>query len=195
MMKNNLQALLRATYQYPTLEEEDLQKVMALHQVLEVKKGEHILRKGAIAEQYYIVVEGLLRSYVHDAKGDEITTNFYSTNDLVIEVASIFTETPTQENMQALNDCVLLVLSYEEFQALFLSIPAVAEWGRMWMTFSLTQQKERMLNMLTKTAQERYLELMEIHPEIVQNAPLKYIATYLGVTDTSLSRIRKDISK
>ena len=67
------------------------------------------------------------------------------------------------------------------------------EWGRAWFTFQLFTMKERSLGTITETAKNRYLKLMKDKPEILLNAPLKQIATFLGITDTSLSRIRKEI--
>ena len=69
------------------------------------------------------------------------------------------------------------------------------EWGRLWFTFQLFSLKQRTVNMLTETATQRYLTLLKNKPQIIQNAALKQIASYLGITDTSLSRIRKEITK
>lgn len=194
-MKINIDEIIKKIYQYPTLKEADLNLLKEQHHIVNFPKGAFLLKKGQIAKSYYILLDGIIRSYVTNADGMEITTSFYGKYDLVIEVASIFTQTPTQENVQTLSDTTLLEISYDDFQELFLNTPAIAEWGRMWMTFSLTQTKERMLNMITVTAQKRYEQLVASHPEILQNVPLKYIASYLGITDTSLSRIRKEFSK
>lgn len=190
-----INAVLKQVYQYPTLTEKDLAQVMQAHQILEIKKGTNWLKAGQISKSYAIVLKGLLRSVVIDAVENEITTNFFGPNELVIEVSSLFAQRPTQETIQAITDCTIISIDFDTFQELFINIPSFAEWGRMWMTFALTQQKERMLDMLTKTANERYLQLLSAQPHVIQTAPLKYIATYLGITDTSLSRIRKELSK
>lgn len=135
----------------------------------------------------------MVRSYVTDPNGNEITTGFYTPGFIVIEVASLFQQQPSLENFHALTDVSLWELKFDDFQQLFREIPAFAEWGRTWMTQALSQQKQRMLDMITKPAHERYSQLLCTHPEILRDAPLKHIATYLGVTDTSLSRIRKEI--
>jgi CRP-like cAMP-binding protein len=190
-----MENLLRNIYHYPSLKEIDLQKIIAMHHLVHIKKGELILREGQIAKTYGIILNGLIRSYVIDATGNEITTGFFGDTELYIEVASLFKQEPTQEYYQALTDCTLYEINFTEFQSLFINIPAFAEWGRAWMTQALSQQKERMLNMITRSAQERYLQLVQEKPQIIQNAALKYIASYLGITDTSLSRIRKEIIK
>jgi len=95
--------------------------------------------------------------------------------------------------MQCLTDCVLWQIDYDHFQELFHQIPAMREWGRAWMVFELYLAKKRATEMITEPATQRYLHLMQEKPQIIQQAPLKHIASYLGVTDTSLSRIRKEI--
>ncbi|CAN5362663.1 hypothetical protein BH23BAC3_BH23BAC3_13890 [soil metagenome] len=84
-------------------------------------------------------------------------------------------------------------MSFENFQRLFQNTDGFSEWGRTWMSGALFSSKQRSLSMITESATERYLTLQKEHPEIIQQAPLKYIASYLGITDTSLSRIRKEL--
>ncbi len=186
--------LLRAVYQYPGLNDQEIQLILNRHKQIELKKGSFLLQVPEVSTSYYILYDGLMRSYVHDAAGNEITTNFFSNSDIVIEVASLFKQQATQENIQALSNCILFEISFQDFQEIFVTIPAFAEWGRMWMTMALSQQKERMLNMITQSAPQRYLQLLNEKPQVVQQAPLKYIASYLGITDTSLSRVRKEIT-
>lgn len=187
--------LLELIYNYPSLKDFEIQKIIEQHTCVTLKKGEFLLKEGQISKEYYILTKGLVRSYVIGPQGHEITTGFCGENEVVIEVASVFGQVPTQEYYQCLTDCTLYKIIYDDFQKLFLTIPAFAEWGRMWMTAALTQQKDRMLNMLTQSAQDRYISLLEHNPQVFQIAQLKHIASYLGITDTSLSRIRKEINK
>jgi CRP/FNR family transcriptional regulator, anaerobic regulatory protein len=80
------------------------------------------------------------------------------------------------------------------FQQLFHSIPNFAEWGRAWMSNELFQFKLRSVSIITDSATDRYKALVQNQSQIILQAPLKCIATYLGITDSSLSRIRKEIS-
>lgn len=147
-----------------------------------------------MANEYYILEDGLVRTFVHNYNGDEITTEFFTDNDIVIVPTSLFQRIPSQENLQALTDCILWKIDFNDFQRLFHSMPGFVEWGRSWFTTQLFVVKQRSLDMIMETATSRYLKLLQQKPKIVQHAPLKQIASYLGVTDTSLSRIRKDIS-
>ncbi len=158
-------------------------------------KNEFLLKEGKISNEYIFLLEGFVRSYTHDIEGNDITTNFYSKNQIVLETSSFFNRTPTQENFQALTDCKGLVINYEDMQMLFHSIPEFREFGRKVLVQGITVLKQRMLSMINQTAEQRYENLIKTKPEILQNAPLKNIATYLGITDTSLSRIRKEFAK
>ncbi|RYZ86053.1 MAG: Crp/Fnr family transcriptional regulator, partial [Moraxellaceae bacterium] len=156
-------SLLQRLYQFPGLQGNDLKQVIGSHELQTFKKGENIASAGSIARQYHIVSTGMVRSYVMDPNGNEITTGFYKPGDIVIEVASFFRQQPSLENFQALTGVTLHKLGFDEFQQMFRDMPALAEWGRMWMTQALSLQKQRMLDMIIKTAQERYVELLETH--------------------------------
>ncbi len=185
--------ILKFVYQHPLFESADLELIYQSHKRIELNKGDFLLKKDQIANSYAIIESGLIRTYLYDYDGNEITTGFSGVNEVAIEVASIFQRIPTQEYMQCLTDCVLWQIDYDHFQELFHEIPAMREWGRAWMAFELYLSKKRATEMITEPATQRYLHLMQEKPQIIQQAPLKYIASYLGVTDTSLSRIRKEI--
>jgi CRP-like cAMP-binding protein len=159
------------------------------------KKGDHLLREGMIANEYLLLSNGWIRHYVNDTEGNEITLNFYTENQLVFEVASFFRRVPTEENFEALSDCEGWVLTYEKLNHLFHTIPEFREFGRSVLVNGFIGFKQRTLAMINKTAEQRYQHLLATSPEIFQYVPLKYIASYLGVTDTSLSRIRKSLSQ
>lgn len=185
--------VLRQVYQHPLFQQQDLEMLFATHEKISCHKGDFLLRKGQVSNTYYIVEFGLLRSFVYDYEGHEITTDFMCNNELVIEVASIFHRIPTNEYIQCLTDCTLWKIDVDAFQSLFETIPALAEWGRAWMAYQLFLGKKRSLEMISLSASDRYQQLLDEKPQILQQAPLKHIATYLGITDTSLSRIRKEI--
>lgn len=181
-------------YNHPSMKQEDYLKLKKAHSRIAFSKNDILLNEGKTSNEYYLIEEGLFRAYVHDFNGNEITTQFFGQNEILIEVASLFLRVPSKENLQALTDGFAWKIEFDTFQKLFSSIQGFTEWGRSWMTNQLFISKQRALNMLTQSATERYLNLIKDQPDIIKEVPLKYIATYLGVTDTSLSRIRKEIS-
>ena len=136
-----------------------------------------------------------MRAFACDTDGNDITTNFYSSNQVVFEVSSFFTRTISKENVQATVDCSGWYITYEQLNDLFHSLPEFREFGRAVLVKGFSSLKARMLSMITETAEQRYDMLLQNNPEIFQHAALKHIASYLGITDTSLSRIRKEFSK
>jgi CRP-like cAMP-binding protein len=159
-----------------------------------IAKNGYQLREGHISNEYLFLEEGFMRAFAHAVDGHEVTTAFYSANEVVFEVSSFFNRTPSKENIQALTDCLVWYITYEQLNILFHSIPAFREFGRSILVKGFTALKARMLATITETAEERYAHLLATSPELFQHAPLKYIASYLGVTDTSLSRIRKEFA-
>jgi len=161
----------------------------------EIFKGEFFLKEGQIANQYLILEDGFMRAYSFDIDGNEVTTAFYNKAQPIFEVASFFNRIPSRENIEALTHCKGWVITYEQLNMLFHSIPEFRDFGRSVLVKGFASLKTRMLSMITETAEERYLSLLKSNPEIFQNASLKHIASYLGITDTSLSRVRKEMSK
>lgn len=178
---------------FPFFFEEELTEIFQAHEKVVFQKGDFILEEGKTANEYYILEKGLARSFVTDFNGNDVTTHFFVENEIVIEVSSLFQRIPTQENIVCITDCELLKIDFDTFQELYHKIQNLSEWGRAWMSQELFAYKQRSVEMFTLSATKRYLNLLEQKPQVVQFAPLKQIASYLGVTDTSLSRIRKEI--
>lgn len=185
---------LREVYRHPLLTEEDLKAISDMHTEVVLKKGDLFLKRGERSNSYLILENGLMRSFVYDYNGNEITTNFFSNHEVVIEVLSLFQQTLSDEYIQALTDCVCWEIDLDRFEMLYHSIQGLNEWGRAWMSEQLFRSKQRSLEMITQMAKERYLKLIKEKPQVIKQAPLKQIATYLGITDTSLSRIRKELT-
>lgn len=185
--------LLGKIYDHPLIRPSDFDAIMGAHNKFTFSKGHFFLNIGANANEYFIIEKGLARAYVIDPIGNDITTDFFEEGDIAIEVSSLFMGIPSQENIQALTDGVAWKIDLDEFQDLFQSTNGISEWGRAWFSRQLFQTKQRAIDMITKTATDRYLYLARTKPQIIQKAQLKQIASYLGVTDTSLSRIRKEI--
>ncbi|RZL20364.1 MAG: Crp/Fnr family transcriptional regulator [Pedobacter sp.] len=186
---------LQTIYQHPLITAAEMESICNAHKKVSFSKGEFILKKGEISKSYLCIEQGLIRAYVYDFNGNEISTGFIGKNEIAIDVVSLFHQIPTVEYLQALTDCECYRIDFEEFQVLYHGIKGFNEWGRSWMSESLFQLKQRTIAMITDSAADRYRSLRTQHPQILQQAPLKHIASYLGITDTSLSRIRNELSR
>lgn len=160
-----------------------------------ISKNQLQLTAGKICDEYLFLEKGYMRAFAHDTEGNEVTTNFYTQGQLIFEVSSFFNRTRSQENIQALTDCAGWGINYEQLNNLFHTLPEFRDFGRSVLVKGFAALKIRTLAMITETAEQRYEQLLATNPEIFQHAPLKNIASYLGVTDTSLSRIRKELVK
>jgi CRP-like cAMP-binding protein len=158
-------------------------------------KGEVLLHEGKIASHYWFVESGFIRSFATDLNGNDVTTHFYSRRDVVIDWPSFFLRNPMREQIHALTDCVCWQLDFGTFQEFFHSMEAFREAGRSRLVKSYFELKAHRVSLITDQAKDRYLRLLHERPELIQNVSLKHIASYLGVTDTSLSRIRKEVAK
>lgn len=186
--------IFSSTYRHPLLTEEDLNKIESAHNRLRFGKGHVLLQEGQTANEYYILESGLIRAYVLDYEGNEITTEFFTEGEIVIVPTSLFQRIPSSETLVTVTDAILWKINFDEFQKLYHSIQGFSEWGRSWFSTQLFSMKQRSLDMITETATHRYLKLMKEKPQIIRYVPLKQIASYLGITSSSLSRIRKEIA-
>ena len=191
MNRQNIQNYIQSTIQMP---EEKAKILSDKFELFELPKNEILITENHISKNTYILESGFIRSFTLDSTGNEVTTNIYSPFCFINDVMAFFKQQPASENFQTMTDCKLWMMSYEDVQANFHGIPEFREFGRMMLITNYTVLKTRMLGMIKDTAENRYLKLMSQHPDIFQNVSLKIIASYLGITDTSLSRIRKEIT-
>lgn len=190
--RENIQNYIQAIVKMPI----DKAKILAdKFELVEIPKDELIVIENKPTKNTYILESGFIRSFTLGIDGNEVTTNIYAPFCFVNDLLAFFKQQPASENFQTLTPCKLWKMSYEDVQTNFHNIPEFREFGRMMLVTNYSILHQRMLGMIKDTAEIRYSKLMEKHPTIFQNVPLKMIASYLGITDTSLSRIRKKISK
>ncbi len=173
--------------------QEELRQIIPYYQQVTFKKNDYLLKQGQVENKYWFIESGFIRSYVIDTEGNDITFNLYAAGDVVIDYPSMFFFTPTRENIQTLSDCVCWEIKFDDFQAMFNDIVNFREQQRGLLLKSYFALKEHNISLIADHAKDRYLKFLKEKPHIIQNVPLKYIATLLGITDTSLSRIRKEI--
>lgn len=186
-------ALIRSIRQTLAMSGDTAEQIVLRFQPIRFEKNDYVLKERRTCDANYFIHRGIMRSYSIDLEGNEVTTAFYSENSFVSDLLSFFNRTPSKENIQAVTPCDAWYMSYDDMQECFHAMPEFREFGRLKLVNSYSALKERMLSMLQETAEQRYNALIDSHPEIFQHVPLKHIASYLGITDTSLSRIRKEL--
>ena len=185
---------LHSIFSQTDFKESELETILTKFKQVKFSKNDYLLQEGKTENQYWFLESGFVRSFVNDTNGNDITTNFYSSTDIVIDWSSFFLRNPSRENIQALTDCICWQLDFENFQQLFHSIETFREHGRRRLVSSYFALKNHSVSIIADQAKERYIQLLKDKPHIVQNVSLQHIATFLGITKYSLSRIRKGIS-
>jgi CRP-like cAMP-binding protein len=158
---------------------------------VKLTKGENILEKGARCSHLYFTESGLLRGYYFD-ESKEITHWFAREGEFATGFYSFISKEPSFEYIQALEDCLLTQITYPDLQKLYATFPETERLGRIITENYYLKLEERLLSLQFKTAKERYNSLLERNPKLLQRVALGQIASYLGITQETLSRIRAE---
>jgi len=185
---------LKSIFSSPNFSESEFEQIVSKFKKVSFLKNEYLLQEGKTENHYWFLESGIVRSFVNDTHGNDITTNFYAQGDIVIDWSSFFLRNPTRENIQALTDCHAWSLDFDSFQYFFNSVEAFREQGRKRLVSSYFALKNQSVSLIADEAKERYLRLLKEKPHLIQNVSLQHIASYLGITKYSLSRIRKEVS-
>ncbi|RMG31793.1 MAG: Crp/Fnr family transcriptional regulator [Bacteroidetes bacterium] len=157
-----------------------------------LKKGEYLYREGGICHKLAFVLRGLIRSFYH-IEGEEVTRFIVWENFFVTAFSSFISRKSSNENIQAIEDSHVLVICYEDLQHLYRKHPSWQELGRRLVEESHLRLEQRVLSLLTHTAEQRYRALAITQPELLRRVPLQYIASLLGIKPETLSRIRRKV--
>ncbi len=155
-------------------------------------KGFHVLESGKVEKNIFFIKKGIVRAYT-SVDGKEITFWVGKEGATLVSMKGYVNDEPGYETMELMEDSALYVLERQKLKELFLNDLHIANWGRRYAEMELLATEERLISMLSAIASERYNELMKKEPDLLQRLPLGSIATYLGITQTSLSRIRAKV--
>lgn len=157
------------------------------------KKGTILLKEGEISKFSFFNIEGCVRSYsLHE--GEEKTTYFYTENQFITSYKSFTKQIPSKHFLQCIEDCTLGILSYESEKKLLSLSPKFEFLSRMILEEELGSYQDILSAYITEKPEVRYKNLLDLKPNLVQRIPQYQLASYLGVTPESLSRIRKRIT-
>lgn len=178
-----------------SIRDEVVEKITETFKQFELKDNTILLDQNTISTKTYFLEKGYVRSYLLNEDNEEITTNIYAAPCFVNDFLSFFRQQPIKEIYQTLTDCTFWETGLENVQHNFHNIPEFREFSRLLFVLNYYNIHDRLIEMASQKASTRYFNLMKKDPEIFQHVPLKIIASYLGIKDSSLSRIRRDIHK
>jgi CRP-like cAMP-binding protein len=185
---------IRATIPNFIVSDSGIEKIVQSFEWMPLAKGEYLLKQGRVSG-YYVLLSGHMRAYIMNDAGQDVTTNFYTGERVVFEASSFFLRQPSQENIVALTDCEGYYTSFDTLNVIFHEVPEFREFGRAILVKEFIAAQQQKLAFFNQSAEQRYLQLMNHSKDLMQVAQLRHIASFLGVTDTSLSRIRRALSR
>jgi CRP-like cAMP-binding protein len=175
--------------QFNIVPQEELERVAPHVREIRLDKNEHWLRPGQTCRHLAFIQSGLLRSYFN-GKGEEHTNCIRFAGDVMTAYTSFITGHASLEGLQALTPCTLEVLPKDIMETHYRTSRAWQELGRMFAELAYIELEERVQSFQLLTAAERYAQLMDKHPQLILEIPLQHIASYLGISRETLSRIR-----
>ncbi len=181
--------LFRFFRQHNTLSKEAEKAIAAISSIISVKKNKDLQSIGHTCKTIYFINKGIARIY-YFKDGIDITENFYFENSIIARVESLFTGKPSRKAIQILEDAEIVGINSNQLFKLYDSFPEIERLFRKIFEAAYVETVHRIEGIQFHTAEERYKALLQEAPDVLMRIPLKYVASYLGITQVSLSRIR-----
>jgi CRP/FNR family transcriptional regulator, cyclic AMP receptor protein len=175
--------------------DEELEIFDELLQQKSVPKKTFLLQEGEVCNFEAYVVKGCIRTYFINENGFEVILQFAVEDWWVSDIASFYEQTPSSLFIETIEDCELLTFNPETKEELLARVPKFERVFRLMLQRNLTATQNRLINTISKTAQEKYLDFIERYPTIPQRVPQHYIAAYLGISPEFLSKVRTKLAK
>ena len=174
---------------YNTLSKEAENAIAEISEIIFVKKNKDLQPIGHTCKTIYFIKKGVARIY-YFKDGIDITESFFFENSIIARVESLFTGKPSRKAIQVLEDAEIIAINANELFKLYDSFPEIERLFRKIFEAAYVDTVNRIEGIQFHSAEERYKALLAEAPNVIQRIPLKYVASYLGITQVSLSRIR-----
>ena len=181
--------------QISDLREETFNVLQNCFDPIELKKQEFFIREGRYAKQIGFLKKGIVRAFFVNNEGKEYNKQFFVGPSIIGAYTSLLTNQPNKIAQQALTDCQILVADFKTIESLYEKYHDLERLGRKIAEYYFLEKEQKELEMGLLDADKRYLLMRERFPRIENIIPQYYIASYLGISPTQLSRIRKKISQ
>jgi CRP-like cAMP-binding protein len=185
-------ALKKFLSKFDTFSQEEIDAIVEKTKIGFFKKGTILLREGALCDKCYFVLSGCVRQY-QLVDGIEKTTAFFEEEQIAVMYASYMQRKPSKHYLSCVEDCILTTGTWEEEQELHKEFPKLKYLVHTLMPQDYSKIQERLTTLINHSPEERYLILMKNQPSLINRVPLHQLASYIGVTPESFSRIRKRI--
>lgn len=176
------------------LTDQDKETVKGYFTSRKFKRKQFLLQEGDVCRQLSFIVKGLIKSYSVDEKGNDHINLFGWEGWWVSDFYSFLHSTPAQLNIEAIEPTEILTITLADYEAMLLKVPVMERYFRILYQNSILTKERRLMSSITHTAEEKYLQLLQLHPEMIQRIPQTLIASYLGLAPETISRIKKNIT-
>lgn len=172
-----------------------LEKLCSIFSKSSLSKGEFFIQEGQTTNQIAFLEEGIIRAFYRNNEGLEYNKHFFISPCFIGGYASLITGTPNQISQQALSNCTIFVANFSDFTALYDTNPDIERAARKLAELFFVHKEQREIEIVLLDADKRYLLFQKQFPFLEQQIPQYHIASYLGITPTQLSRIRRKITR
>ena len=172
----------------------DKEKIRAFFIPKKLRKRQYLLQEGDVCKNMAFVAKGVLRLYNVDDNGGEHMSAFGWEGWWLSDINSFLSGVPAVFNIDAIEDSEVLMISRENYEALTLAVPIMDRYLRILYQNNIVTKDRRLMSTITYSAEERYLQLAESNPQIIERIPQNMIASYLGLAPETISRIKKNIA-
>lgn len=170
--------------------EDELCQIISNFKIRTLKKGSSLAKLGVVCNTLYFIEKGVARSYYYNREGKDITAWFFNEGGFMTSVESFFQQKPSAYHIELLEDCVLYSISKVDLELLFEKYHRMECFGRKLVIKLLGDMMGKLNAIQFQTAKERYHFMIHEYPDLYYRVPLGHIASYLGITQETLSRIR-----
>lgn len=174
--------------------ENEIRIIESIFNKVKYKKGTQLLQINEVGDIQYYVLDGCLRLYHVDANGKDHTIQFAIKDWWICDCTAFFTDTKATMSIEAINDATVYELSKKDRDYLYLQSIKIESFFRKKLERALASFQKRILANISQSAKERYINFIKAYPNIEKSVKNYHIASYLGITTQSLSRIRKELS-
>lgn len=176
---------------YIELEQQDLDIIKSLFKYESVTKGIPLIEAGKPTDKAFFILSGYLKYFKNLDSGEELIIHLYTPDNFATSLSSFFLGKKAEETLQTITECEYLYITKIDLEKLYTINYKWHSFGRKFMENALIEKEERIIDQLSLTAHDKYMKLLKNQPDILQNVPVKYIASFIGIKPESLSRIRK----
>ncbi len=187
--------LFKSIQEKVALSKEEQEEIRHFFIPKKLRKKQYVLNAGDVSKHIVFVEKGLLRAFSVDDTGREHVMQFAPEGWWISDMGSFLSGDDAIYNIEALEDAELLLMTKKSMDELIDKIPKIERYFRLLMQGSIVALQRRIRVVQTHSAEDLYLKFMEIRPDLITRAPQQYIASYLGITPETLSRVRKQISE